>query len=198
MGRVKGRQLTHVLDVGRRSVWNAAFFNFHAPIRAALMYIVAEPIVHAIEKAVNPDAPPLLVEAGLVVHVEYLLQETAAQAPEIIVLVQFPPSDVAAARRFEGRAVGVALGLVKGQVFVDKDQRDGIVARHRACVVFHLAVIDDTHDLQCRPGSVIIRVIIYLAAGTTSVGGKEHTSFHRVGKFSSVSFPIRNPFHGHL
>lgn len=94
--RVRGRQLTHVRDVGR-SVWNAAFFNFHAPILVALMYIVAEPIVHAIEKAVDPDVPPSLVEAGLVVHVEYCLQETAAQAPEKIILVQFPRPDFAAA-----------------------------------------------------------------------------------------------------
>jgi hypothetical protein len=66
--------------------------------------------------------------------------------------------------------------------------------------LFQLAAIDDTHDLQCRPGSVIFRVIIDLAAGTTSVVRKEHNSSHGVGNFSSVSFPIRSwtLFHGHL
>lgn len=150
------------------------------------------------QEPVEPVVLPPLVEHALVVHVEDRLEEAAAQHPEVRVVPQLSQlHDPAAARARERRAVGAALRLAVGQLLVDQDQRDRVVTRHRTCVVFHVVAID-THDLDRRPWSVIVWIIIDLAAGTVSVRGRKRTRFGRVINFCFVPQPIRVLSRSHI
>lgn len=138
-----------------------------------LVRVVAVPLVRPVHVPVDLVAPPRLVQPPLVVHVEDVLQEAAAQPPEISVLLELALTEPERpVPTWERRAVGGALRLEERQAFVDQYQRDGIVAGHRACILLHLIVVD-THDLQHRPGTVIVRAVVRPAAGTSSVQRRE-------------------------
>lgn len=113
-------KLTHPRDVGL-GVRLAAVLDLLLVIQEALRWVVAKPPVHAIEEAVYLLVSPLLVEAAIVVHLEYRLEETLTQAPEIRVIAQVPLSYLLGLRACEGRAVGTTLGLDVGQHLVDND-----------------------------------------------------------------------------
>jgi hypothetical protein len=210
---------THVRDV-RGSIRHATGIDLVPPVCGALMGIVSVPPVQAVHEPVDGAVPPPLVESPLMVHVEYRLQELRAQAPEVRVLGQITlrhhghalAIDAALTvvvvfvcvhvrdsgrgigdREGEGRAVWTARCLEKRQPLVHQDQRDGVVARYRARILFHLhlaTIIVDTHDLQHRPWSFVARVVFDPAPGSSSVRWEEQfTPCRWVWRFSSVPFP---------